>query len=540
MFGPKGEETTINRKGVAFLWWLALLGGVVLLSRLFFVTVVMGEHYSDLASGNQVSQERVLPMRGTISDREGEILAGNIMVEEEVLRHYPLGEIAAGVTGYVGEINEDEMVACRKDSNQWLLRGSCYNGQIVGRSGIERWYESRLAGGLGRRLLEADAEGEEMREVEKEEAVDGENLRLNLDASLQKEVYRFLKETMEENDLQAGAVLVSRIDGQVLSLVSWPSFDPNLFIEGGERGVEGGGYKEAGEVVADEEGKPLFNRVVAGVYPPGSVFKTVVAMAGLKEGKIRAGETIEDVGEIKIGEARFGNWYFDRYGRTEGEIGVEKALARSNDIFFYKLGERLGADSLTEWAGKLGVGKKTGIDLTGEAGGLLPTPLWRLKTTGDRWYLGNTYHLAIGQGDLMATPLQVDRWTAAVVSGERCELRLLGRGECQSLDLEEKNRQMVVEGMRQACVSGGTGYPFFDLEGRVVCKTGTAQQGGEDDEPHAWITVVLPTVDEDGEYLWDETEEWLVVTVMLEAAGEGSEMAAPVARKIVEVILKNE
>jgi len=541
MFRPVGKEKLLDRQGVSWLKWMLLAVGALLISRLFFITVVMGKYYADEADDNQINREIVKPMRGTISDRDGVVLAGNILTEEgEIVRHYPLGEIAAAVTGYLGVMDEVEMAKCKKDSSQWLLEGECYSGQLVGKTGIEKWYEARLAGGLGSRLIEKSAVGEEESEIKMEAAIDGDNVRLNLSADLQQVAFTALKQALVENELEAGVVLVTTVDGQVLSLVSWPSFDPNLFVEGGERGMAGGEYKEVGEVVGDVEGKPLFDRVIAGAYPPGSVFKTLVAMAGLEEGAIDVGETIEDTGEIKVGGARFGNWYFDRYGLTEGQVDIKKALARSNDIFFYKLGERLGVDSLVEWSGKLGVGEKTGIDLPGEATGLLPTPLWREKTIGDRWYLGNTYHMAIGQGDLMVTPAQVDRWTAAVVSGEKCGLSLLGQAECEELGLGEENRKAVVEGMRQACMTGGTGYPLFDLEGRVVCKTGTAQQGGEEDEPHAWTVVVVPTVDDEGNFLWDEMGKWRVVTVMLEAAGEGSEMAAPVARRIVGEILKNE
>lgn len=536
-FGPEGKNTKIERGGLGVLKWLLVIGGALMMSRLFFVTVIMGEHYSDLASSNQIKQERLIPMRGTISDREGTVLAGNILVGDRVVRHYPLGEITAGVVGYVGEINEKEMEECGRDSSKWLLSGRCYGGQIVGKTGVEKWYESYLAGGLGMRLLEESAVGEELSEVRREEPINGDNIKLNLSGDLQMVVYEALSRAVTEDDLSGGAAIVSTIEGEVLSLVSLPSFDANLFIEGGERGSAGGKYKEVADIVGDDEGKPLFNRVVAGTYPPGSVFKTVVATAGLGEGVIDGDETIEDVGEIKVGGARFGNWYFDRYGRTEGEVDVKKALARSNDIYFYKLGERLGVDSLVEWSGKLGVGQKTGIDLVEEVAGLLPSPLWREKTIGDRWYLGNTYHMAIGQGDLMVSPAQVDRWTAAVVSGKMCELRLRGKGECKDLGIEEENRRLVVEGMKQACMSGGTGYPFFDLEGRVICKTGTAQQGGEDDDPHAWITVVVPEVGDEGEYLWGDINRWRVVTVLLEGGGEGSEKAAPVARRIVEAML---
>lgn len=536
-FSPKSKEIKITRNGAEVLKWILMLTGAVVVSRLFFITMIMGDHYLGLASNNQIRQERVVPMRGTISDREGVFLASNILVEDQVVRHYPLGEIVAGVVGYVGEISEDGVKECSRDSSRWLLSGRCYGGQIVGKTGVEKWYESRLAGGLGMRLIEESAGGEELREIRKELAINGENLKLNLSVELQKSVYRALNQAVEEDDLSGGVVIVSTIKGEVLSLVSLPSFDANLFVEGGERGAAGGEYKDVVDIVGDDEGRPLFNRAIAGVYPPGSVFKVVVAMAGLEEGVIGIEETIEDTGEIKVGGSRFGNWYFDKYGKTEGEVDVEKALARSNDIFFYKLGERLGVDNLVKWSGKLGVGEKTGIDLAGEATGLLPTPLWREKTIGERWYLGNTYHMAIGQGDLMTTPVQVDRWTAAVVSGERCELRLWGEGECEDLNLREENKRVVVEGMKRVCMSGGTGYPFFELEGRVLCKTGTAQQGGEDDDPHAWITVVVPEVSDEGEYLWSEVDDWLVITVMLEGAGEGSEKAAPVARKIVEVVL---
>jgi penicillin-binding protein 2 len=215
-------------------------------------------------------------------------------------------------------------------------------------------------------------------------------------------------------------------------------------------------------------------------------------------------------------------------------VNVEKALARSNDIYFYKLGEWLGVDKIVKWSSKMGVGKRTGIDLPGEATGFLPTPLWRERETGERWFLGNTYHLAIGQGDLLVTPLQVNRWTAGAVSGRLCKPRLdLGsKVDCEDLGVGDETKSLVMEGMKKGCESGGTAFPFFDLEKDVYCKTGTAQHGGEDTEPHAWITVVISNE--------KEVDQWVVVTVMLEEAGEGSEVAGPVARKIVDYILQDE
>ena len=476
----------------------------VFLARLVFLTLVLGGYHEKQASGNRIRKERVEPLRGAILDRNGEYLAVNKKVDSGIVRHYPLGEITTAVTGYISEGSSE---------------------------GLESWYNKRLRGTWGLKLVEENAKGEKIRELEREEAVDGKGLRLNIDVGLQKQVYWAINKG--ETLVKEGAAVVSKVNGEVLSLVSLPSFDPNLFIKEGVRGEEGGVYTDATGVLEDKESKPMFNRVTAGVYPPGSVYKLVMAVAGLEEGVVDKNNTVEDKGEIKVGTFRFGNWYFDQYGRTEGVVNVEKALARSNDIYFYKLGEWLGVDKIVKWSDILGVGKQTGIDLPGEATGFLPTPLWREKKTGERWFLGNTYHLAIGQGDLLVTPLQVSSWTGSVFSGKVCEPRLVkGEIDCKDLKISETTKKLIASGMKGACATGGTAFPFFDLEGKVYCKTGTAQHGGEETESHAWITVVVP--------MGDNEMDWIVVTVLLPEGGEGSNVAGPVARKIVDYILQGE
>jgi penicillin-binding protein 2 len=260
----------------------------------------------------------------------------------------------------------------------------------------------------------------------------------------------------------------------------------------------------------------------------------VTATAGLEEGKITKETLINDPGIIKIGPFSYRNWYFSQYGKTEGEINIVRALKRSTDTFFYKVGEWLGARQLSNWARNFGLGQKTGIDLPGETGGLVPDPEWKKEANGEPWFLGNTYHFAIGQADLVTTPLQVNMMTAVIANNGRfCRPQIVKDDfqekdkrravSCRDLKLEKETLQLIKEGMAEACSSGGTASPLFDLEPQVACKTGTAEFGDPKDRTHAWLTAFAPA---------DEPE--IVVTVLVEAGGEGSRVAAPIVKKILE------
>jgi penicillin-binding protein 2 len=279
--------------------------------------------------------------------------------------------------------------------------------------------------------------------------------------------------------------------------------------------------------------KPFFNRVLGGAYPPGSTFKIVTATAGLEEGKINAETLWNDTGEIRVGEYSYKNWYFTQYGRTEGEINVVGALKRSTDTFFYKVGEWVGPTSLSAWAKAFGLGQKTQIDLPGEVEGLVPSPEWK-EEKGDRWFLGNTYHFAIGQGDLLATPLQINFLTNVMASGgQLCRPQVLKNEDqkesCRDLKLKKETLSLVEEGMKEVCSSGGTAFPFFEFLPQVACKTGTAEFGDPEDKTHAWFTSFAPF----------ENPE-LSLTVLIEKGGEGSEVAAPVAKKIMEAYFRDQ
>jgi penicillin-binding protein 2 len=251
-----------------------------------------------------------------------------------------------------------------------------------------------------------------------------------------------------------------------------------------------------------------------------------VAIAALEEGKIDKNYIFTDPGVITIGKYSYSNWYFNQYGQTEGEIGLTRAIARSTDTFFYRIGELTGIDKLDEWATKFGLGTPLGIDIPGEVGGLVPTPAWKMEVKSEPWFLGNTYHFSIGQGDLALTPLGINSLTRTIASGGiLCAPRTANSNkpsDCKKLSVHKENLDLVKEGMQEACSSGGTGYTFFDFQPQVACKTGTAEIG-TDGEPHAWFTVFGPA---------DYPE--IILTILVEKGGEGSKVAGPLAREIFD------
>jgi penicillin-binding protein 2 len=235
-----------------------------------------------------------------------------------------------------------------------------------------------------------------------------------------------------------------------------------------------------------------------------------------------------DEGQITIktlyGDFTYNNWYFTQYGGREGQIDLTRALARSTDTFFYTIGELVGPEKIAEFAHKFSLDEKTGIDLPGEVVGLIPTPEWKKKVKNEDWFLGNTYHLSIGQGDVAITPIELNMMTQAIATdGEYCKPTLSSeaKGDCRSIDIEKENFDLVKEGMKEACAAGGTGYTFFDFVPVVGCKTGTAEVGVGDDT-HAWFTLFSP---------FERPE--IVVTVLVEKGGEGSKVAGPIARSIM-------
>lgn len=511
-----------------------------MIARLFELQIIFGAKNRDLAEGNRIKKEILVAPRGMIYGREGEALVRNLPVyrlalepndpatewqtitRDEALsrqargeteglridvgRQYLYGSALAHLLGYLGEANQEEV-----DQAQAQL------GDLVGRTGIEQAYNQVLKGQNGGEIFEVNAQGEKIRQIGQQAPQPGEDIYLSVDPQLSEVAFEALAG-------KKGAVVVAEAKtGQILALVSSPSFDPEKIEQ---------------TVLHDQE-KPMFNRAIGGLYPPGSTFKIVTAVAGLEEGKIDAQTIYEDTGQIQVNDFTYKNWYFNQYGRTEGKIDLVRAIKRSTDTFFYKVGEWVGPDKLADWGRKFGLGQVSGIDLPSESEGLMPDPDWKRRVKDERWFLGNTYHLAIGQADLLTTPLQVNLMTSVIANqGRLCQPRVVKSDspECQDLNLNLETLRLVKEGMKEACSDGGTAFPLFDFNpandpaaGGVACKTGTAEFADPEGRTHAWLTAFAPA---SAEAAADKPA--IVVTVLVEAGGEGSAVAAPIARKVLE------
>lgn len=479
---PENRSSMGVRVRVRIVWAVCIAMLAMAVARVVYLQVFESGQQILLSQANHIELKRIEAPRGVVYDHQGMKLS--------------LNPATAPVLGYLSEVVPEEL-GCAS--------GICYEaGMWAGRAGVQKTFERSLRGRDGGIVVEVDAFGREVRELGRNEPEAGNDLTLAIDAGLQEKMYQVFAG-------RPGAAVMIDMQGKVMGLVSSPAYDPT----------------RVAEYLGDIEQLFFLNRAIAGSYPPGSIFKLVTAYAGLAGGSLTGETKVTDSGEIKIGEYRYGNWYFDQYGRTEGELTLVRALARSNDIFFYKVGEEAGVDKLVAWAKKFGLGEATGIELPGEEAGLVPDRLWKERKTGEKWFLGNTYHLAIGQGDLLVTPLQAARMTLAAVSGRLCAVSLLKNSgtECRGLGLTSEQLSLVREGMKEACAAGGTAYPFFEFDPYVLCKTGTAQHAGqktEEDLPHAWITVAYPG---------DNPK--IILTVLLEGAGEGSAVAGAVAKEIL-------
>lgn len=554
-------KTRVHFQPIRF--FLFIIGIVIFFTMLFIrlveVQLVRGVTFVNQAEDNRFYTHRLQANRGVFLDRYSDPLVWNMQkyaqindptalyvqrtpiertealklmatdsakVQTYTERFYRYPYSLAHVLGYVGDVTAEDL---QRDDTLAV-------NQEVGKTGLEYVYEKQLRGIDGKETFEINALGEKQRLIQTQPALPGTNLPTSLDPYITEVAARALKG-------QRGGVIITAADtGEVLALTSQPAFDPNLLSQSFVNEEQETLRKEHVSQLFNDPQRLFFDRVVAGAYPPGSVFKLVTALSALEQGKIDASTIVVDEGSIRVGEFEFGNWYYRQYGRTEGPINLTRSIARSNDIFFYKAAEWVGPDQLATTARAFGFGEKTGIDLPTEARGLVPDPEWKARVKNEKWFLGNTYHYGIGQGDLLTSPIQVAQMTQAVANnGLLCKVSLVTKEEreCRDIVSQKSHLEMVVDGMIQACSAGGTAFPFFPYNtarliegqsvsqkidaGAIACKTGTAEFGGANEQgyrkTHGWFTSFFVLPDFKNESMPDLSEASL--------ATEAATLAAP-------------
>ena len=585
-------EVPLGNKSLLYLWVAILFVGVVFALRLTELGVFKGSLYRVRADANATQRDRIPAPRGLITDRNGVTLAENIAVftavldakeflrqkeaQEETLkaleevlrinkselwqsvriaseseffepivlsenlsqpeiidmrsknlpsviiennfeRRYRNGPVFAPVVGYTGRVSSDD-----------LKRDPRLGGEdFVGRAGIELFYDEELRGEPGIVSVAKNARGTFLGQKEKSEPKIGNSVRLSIDSELQEFLYRRLREQLSSLGRKIGIGLaINPQNGEVLALVNIPTFDNNVL--GGP-----GRNEEKAEILASS-GKPLFNRVVGGLYNPGSTIKPLIAVAAVEEGVINPTKKIFSPGYLDVpnpynpdAPTRYLDW------RHQGYVDLVSAIGQSSNVYFYTVGggagdiEGLGITRLRSWWEKFNLGKEAGVDLPGEADGFLPSPEWKKEKTKRPWLLGDTYNVSIGQGDLLLTPLQLLSYITAIGNGGKIYRPFVNLDALQpeisadlsSLDLTIKE---VQKGMRQVVTSPlGTARLLADLPFAVEAKTGTAQVQNNTQE-NAIFVGYAPAPDPQ-----------IALLILVENSKEGSLNTIPVAKDVL-------
>ena len=593
------NDVRVFQARIAFSVFLLLLAVAALVARLVYLQVVGHAHYATLSQDNRVKIAPLPPTRGIVYDRNGEVLADNVpsyslelvperiedldatiaelqallgLSEEDVrrfrklkaqhksfesiplklrldeeqiarfavkqpffpgvqiavrmIRAYPYGELTAHAVGYVGRISEADLKT---------LDPSLYSGTYhIGKSGIEKTYESLLHGRTGHQELETNVQGRSIGVLNTAPPVPGADLRLSLDIALQRAATDALGE------YNGAVVALEPATGRVLAFVSKPSFDPNLFVYG----IPKADYDR----LQASPDRPLYNRALRGGYPPGSTVKPFEGLAGLEVGNIPADRRVSCPGYFQLPNSS--HQYRDWRKGGHGAVDLKAAITQSCDVYFYKLALGVGIDRLSEFMGRFGFGKRTGVDIPGELPGIYPSKEWKKKHSKYPWFPGETVITGIGQGYVLVTPVQLARATAILANrGRVVTPRLLdaasgGAGAAvresggDDLAIAPKHWDTVIQAMIDVVHSArGTAKSIASgLSYRVAGKTGTAQvfsvgQGRKYREAevrkelrdHALFIAFAPA-----------EQPRIAVAVIAEHGGHGGSVAAPVAKAVME------
>ncbi|MDB9822254.1 penicillin-binding protein 2 [Deltaproteobacteria bacterium] len=599
-FDPVLVEILNRRLRTVTIFVLVIISALIL--RLWFLQIANGLPYRTQSENNRIHLQTIPPFRGMILDRNGELLVDNrpsynlyvipediqdrkqlltslkllldidpeqvggklgkaatrypfkpilikknitrndlavvetnlfnlpgIMIEVSPQRNYIFGNLASHVIGYLGEISEKELSGGRYPDNS--------SGDLIGKSGVEGRWQNYLNGITGGMQVEVDAAGRKLRVISRKPPASGLNISLTIDKNLQLLAEESLK------GKEGSIVALDPNSGEVLAMASSPSIDSNLFIGGideveWERMISGRDF-------------PLQNRAISGQYPPGSVFKIVVALAGLEEGIINPEEEIVCTGSYTLGDRTYRCWKEGGHGN----VGFHRAIRESCDVYFYKIGSRLGVDKIAHYARMCGLGAKTTFELDSEAAGLIPTSAWKLKRWGVPWQLGETVSTSIGQGFVLVTPLQMARLISLIYNGGKLYqpkiVRWIGSDKDYVYEItptlagEINVRQESLEHLKKALFAvvnepHGTGYMAKVNGINVAGKTGTAQvvtlstaeelssdgELPEEFRDHAWFVSIAP-----------EERPRLALAILIEHGEHGGSAAAPIAREMIKEYL---
>ncbi|MGD2124607.1 MAG: penicillin-binding protein 2 [Desulfobacteraceae bacterium] len=456
-------------------------------------------------------------------------LAG-VMIQVKPQRHYIFKEFASHLIGYLGEISEKQIRSGQYRNNK--------AGDLIGQYGVEKAWEKHLNGMRGGEQIEVDAAGRKLRVVSRKPPVPGQNIVLTIDKDLQFLAEKALK------DKKGAIVAMDPNNGEVLAMASSPVFDPNLFI--------GGIDKSQWLKIISSKDYPLQNRAISGLYPPGSVFKVVVALAGLEEGILDPAEETFCNGTYRLGNHTYRCWR--RQGH--GNVALHRGLVESCDLYFYKLGKRLGIDTIAHYAKMCGLGQVSGFELGFEKAGLVPTSEWKLRRWGVPWQTGETVSMAIGQSFLLVTPLQMARLISGIFNGGQLyqpkAIKRVGKDGNNVYEMRPtstggiKAKEENLELIRRALIGvvnepHGTGSRARLKNTTVAGKTGTAQVVGlqtekaidkNDELPpefidHAWFIAIAPV-----------DNPRLALAVLIEHGGHGGSAAAPIAKELIKAYLE--
>jgi penicillin-binding protein 2 len=437
-----------------------------------------------------------------------------LMIEIETSREYIYGSVGAHLIGYLGRLNP-------RQSRDPDFRDVPHEA-FIGQWGIEKLYDKSLRGSAGKRIIEVDAVGREIRLLYETQPSKGSDLVLSIDIALQKEAEKAF-------DGRAGALVALKPGtGEVLGLVSSPSYDPNKFAQG----INYADWRS----LSENRRLPMLNRAIQSQYPPGSTFKIITAIAALESGAVDDASRVDCRGSISYGKWHFGCW------RKTGHnaVSIRRALVESCDVFFYEAGKRTGFDKVQEYALMFGLGQETGIALGKEKKGLIPDSKWKIETKKAPWFLGETFINSIGQGYVTATPVQLAVMMAAVANNGYVYRPLILRDTPPSLVRKVAVKPETLDIIKDALTGvvneqGGTGGAARSAMTTVGGKTGTAQVVGirkdskylpEKFRDHAWFVAFAPS---------DKPE--IALSVFVEHGGHGGSAAAPIAKKAIEAYL---